>query len=153
MLLSMLFAAHAAEIGTDVKLGVGAQTGDIFLAANAKYWLGTRFGVSASLGSSVWIQHLRVNAELDFMELSRWENAELDLSGVLGIDAGLGTRYALAAQVGAGVGAGVAMRFKKTPAELYFDVGVGGYPVCYAAYGSWCYVMPRGDLGFRWYVL
>ena len=152
MLLSMLFAAHAAEIGTDVKLGVGAQTGDIFLAVNAKYWLGTRFGVSASLGSSVWVQNLRVNAELDFMELSSFEAAELDLYGVLGLDAGLGTRYSVAPQAGAGIGAGVAMRFKKFPGEAYFDVGVGGYPVCYAAYGSWCYVMPRGDLGFRWYL-
>lgn len=152
MLLSIL-PALAAEIGTDLKLGVGAQTGDIFLAVNAKYFLGSRFGLSASLGSSIWVQRLRLNAELDLARLKEWPVGDLELYLLLGVDGGLGTRYLVAPEVGAGIGAGIALRFASMPAEAYFDVGVGGYPVCYTAFQTWCYVQPRGDLGFRWYVL
>lgn len=152
MLLALLTTAHAAEIGTDLTLGVGGATGDTFIAANAKYWLTDKFGASAYLGSSFVRQRLRVNAELDILTLAQMEVADMELYGLVGIDFGLGTQYGVTAEIGGGLGAGVAMRFNGFPGEAFLDVGAGGYPICATSFWYWCYVQPRADLGFRWYI-
>jgi hypothetical protein len=153
VLLALVSLSHAAEIGTDLKLGVGGATGDTFISATGKYWAGQRFGASAYLGTSFVIQRLRVNAELDLLKLSEFEFGDVSLYGLVGIDAALGTTYGVNPELGAGLGAGLALRFSQFPGEAFLDAGAGGYPVCATYFWSWCHVQPRGELGFRWYIL
>lgn len=153
MILALLSTVHAAELGTDWKLGVGGATGDTFIAATGKYFLTDKFGVSGYLGTSIVRQRLRVNTELDLVSLAELDVADLELYVLLGVDFGLGTSYGVSAEIGGGLGAGISMRFNNFPAEAFLDVGAGGYPVCATSFWYWCYVQPRADLGFRWYVL
>lgn len=151
--LALATSAHAFTIGTDYKLGVGGATGDTFLALNGKYWLTSRFGVDGYLGTSFVRQRLRLNTELDVLEVSRIQSTSLEFYALVGADVGIGTAYGVQPDIGIGGGVGLAARFAKFPGELFVDAGAGWYPVCAVYFGAYfCDVQPRADLGFRYYV-
>ncbi len=114
--------AHAVEIGTDRKLGVGVGAGNFSNSFTAKWWLGRRAAVQAFAGLSAW--GISINADY-VVNMGTFLNRPF---GKLfwGIGGGVGAvKYALSGNAASlitmcGVGQ-VGFHFKRFPLELIAD--------------------------------
>lgn len=154
--LALTALAHATEIGTTKKFGLGLASGSHFGALTGKYYLNENVGVVVYVGNSGWYTGVRANYEREFHALDSWGWAQLDLYWLVGADVGLWTYYGrYPAVIGAGGGVGADMQFHDVPLSVFLDVGLGLYPINaydeldrFAGFGL---VAPRGSLGGRWY--
>lgn len=160
MLTSLLLAtqlAHAgSDIGTDKKLGVGASTGDVYLAFSGKYWLSEKSGLTATLGTAFYYQAFRVGFESNIVTVGDdWSFGQLPIYWHADVElAAYTVPYAFYHRVAVGGGAGAALQFDSVPAEVFVNVGltVGYSGYCGTSYvAALCVVRPLGTVGGRWY--
>ncbi|MSP56556.1 MAG: hypothetical protein EXR69_13305 [Myxococcales bacterium] len=154
--------AQATDIGSDLKLGLGAATGDVYVAFSGKYWLSESTGVTAMLGTSIVYQSMRIGYESNVMIFGEnWGFGQLPLYWHADLELSANTvPYAFYPRIGAGGGAGAALQFESVPAEVFvnagFTVGYSGY--CSSSYGALgaglnlaCLIRPLATVGGRWY--
>lgn len=162
-LLLLTHFAHATEIGTDKKLGVGVATGDVYVAFSGKYWLSEKSGLTAMLGTSFVYQSLRVGYESNIVTFGQdWSFGQLPVYWHADVELSAYTvPYAFYPRIGAGGGAGVALQFESLPAEVFVNAGltIGYTGYCSSSYGVLggaglrvgCLIRPLGTAGGRWY--
>ncbi len=154
--LALISIAHATEIATSKKFGIGLASGPGGLAIAGKYYLDSKGGIAGYLGTSWRYQAVRVNYEREFYQIESWGFARLDLYWDAGVDIGSWFYYGkVAGVIGFGGGVGAELQFHEVPLNLFLDIGLGIYPVNaydeldkFAGFGL---VAPRGALGARWY--
>ena len=162
MLTSLLLLshfAHATDIGTDKKLGLGVAFGDPYISFNMKYWLNEKSGLTANIGTNIFYSEVRVGYESNIHTFGEdWGFAQLPLYWFGAVDVGLYTPgFRAYPRFGVGGGAGVALQFEDVPAEVFATAGlsVGYTGGCSDVYGGFapitCIVQPIGQLGGRWY--
>lgn len=156
MLLTVLAAtlAHATEVGTDRKLGLGGEVGNGIIGVTGKYWFSPTVGVSAGLGNFGTLQQLRVNFEMDIFTVRDEPFGRFDLFWLAGIDTGLYLQSGLVLpRFGTGAGVGLDLKLHDSPIDAFVHVGMGVFPVEYCTTSSslTCLLAPRGGLGGRYY--
>lgn len=158
MLTALLVSslAHATDVATSKRIGIGAATGPAYLTATGKYYLNDKMGISAYLGTSFVFHMLRANFEMEFVELADWDFARFDMYWDAGLDLGLHTYYGyVGGQLGIGGGVGVELQFHELPASVFVDGGLAVNPLnfcsVYQAPGAFCLISPRAAAGGRWY--
>ncbi len=156
MLLTVLFAslAHATEVGTERKVGVGGEVGNGILGLTGKYWFSPTVGVSAGLGNFGTLQQLRLDFEMDIFTVRDEGFGRFDLFWLAGIDTGVYVLPGLAsARFGFGAGVGLDLKFHDAPVDAFVHAGLGVFPVeyCKTTTSLTCLLAPRGGVGARYY--
>jgi len=159
LLLLVLSPAHATDVATSKKLGLGVATGYPYLNITAKYYLDDKGGIALYLGTAGTFQNLRGAYQRELAELGNWSWARLPLYWQAGADLGLWTTgYGYAApRIGVFGGAGASLQFHKVPAEVFVEAGIGVLPLngyCHdanlVADGA-CWIGVSSEAGGRWY--
>ena len=154
--LILAHAAHATEIGTVRKFGLGAEVGNgTYISVAAQYWLTEKSGISFHAGTSFGYHEVGARYESTFYTGEWFSWADLPIWWWAGADAGGFTGYGIfAPQLGVSGGAGAALQFANFPGEAYFTAGAGVFPVNYCSsigLGGLCWIQGRGTAGFRYY--
>lgn len=145
--------AHAYDVGTSKKFGIGANVGAP-VEFTLKYWFDEKSGVSAAAGTYgfAWFD-LRGQYERDITSFHEWPWGELGMYWDAGLQiSGYPATFYGVSGVGVGPYGGVAarLRFNDVPAEVYAGPDIGFQ---FDKYGALSGVSPiyHGTVGGRWY--
>ena len=157
--LSLTDAAHATEVGTYKKLGLGVATGLPYVSLTGKIYLTDEAGFAGYVGTEFEAHYVRVAYQREFKELQNWDWSRLDMYWQLGLDAGIQTQnfgYVGGYLMPYG-GLGAELQFHEVPAQVFLELGLGPSVLntyCHAAgkvNDGLCWVDVNGAFGGRWY--
>ncbi len=131
LILASTFA-HATEVGTLKKFGVGANIG-YPLAVTAKYFLAEKWAASAYVGTTYGVYwDIRAQAERDLVTFAEWDFGSLGMYACAGLQVDIyppSFYYGATLSAAPGVygGAAATLRFNDLPVEAFagFDAGIG----------------------------
>lgn len=165
LLLLASTVAHATEVGTLKKLGIGANIG-YPVSVTGKYFVAEKWAVSAYVGTSWGVYwDIRAQAERDLVTFHEWDFGTLGMYACAGLQLDIyppSVTYGptLNAAPGFYGGAAVTLRFSDSPAEVFagadLGIGIGTWDFLYVKndprYGTLGpYGIGHANLGGRWF--